>query len=358
MCCCEEETRKKIAFILIMICAFVIFVLSFAQLCNKGAYGYKDILSKVEEFNNSLENENFYCDEYISDIKSKKKFAKIKTIINFIYSLYVFILGLSRLQNVKEYCKLGMLYSFILLFGIITELTLTSLAYSYFDETDFFDSNLIDCDRDNEYNNEYNNYYDYDNDYYYDNVFTNEHSFERAKEISHWVIKFDLVIIYLSAASVIPIFYLFFAFLSDDCNSYTCIKEEFFWICSGIYNCMEKCCCGSCNECCKSFGECCKKCKKNDLTSLREDNDELIRENTNLENDITNLNNEINDLIQLKNIGENNFISERKKLDDEILDLNKKTKENLDKEKNLNDEIDEWKGNNDNLEKEIKKLKS
>ena len=133
MASCSGECRMTAAFIIIMIYAAGIFILSIAQLFNKGDYGYKKILSYAENFINGSGEANVYCDDYVSDLKFKIRFAKVKTIINVLYNFYLFIYSLSRVKEVEKDCRLGMLFTFILLFGNITELVLTSMAFDYFD---------------------------------------------------------------------------------------------------------------------------------------------------------------------------------------------------------------------------------
>ena len=295
---CNRECRMKAAFIIIMIYASGIFILSIAQLFNKGDYGYKKILSYIENFIDELDEENIYCEDYLSEIKFQKNFAKVKTIINVLYNFYLFIYGLSRFKEIEETCRLGMLFSFILLLGNISELVLTTLAFDYFD-TLLGDSNCYKTKNRQVYN-PYGNYYE-NYDYSYEYLFESN-SIRRLKDVSPWVIELDKGIIVLSAASVIPIFYLFFALLCQDCDSYYCTEEKFYWIFSSIYKCMAGCC-GLCVSCCESFGECCKKCKGNDSSSLAQKKEELTEENKNLRENIKKLENEIEDLKREKNLG-------------------------------------------------------
>ena len=231
---CDRECRMKTAFIIIMIYAGGIFILSIAQLFNKGDYGYKKILSYVENFVDELEEENTYCEDYISDIKFQINFAKIKTIINVLYNFYLFIYGLSRYKHVENDCRLGMLFSFILLLGNFTELILTTLAYDYFDSL-WSDSFCYKTKKRQVYNpNGYNyEYYDYSYEYLFEN-----NSIRRLKDVSAWVIELDKGIIVLCAASTIPIIYLFCKLLSQDCKTKDCTEKDFYWICSSIDKCM------------------------------------------------------------------------------------------------------------------------
>ena len=217
---CSRKCRMKAAFIIIMIYASGIFILSIAQLFNKGDYGYKKILSYVENFMDELEEENIYCEDYFSDIKFKKNFSKVKTIINVLYNFYLFIYGLSRFEDVEGKCRLGMLFSFILLLGNFCELILTTLAFDYFDKL-WGESNCYKTKK-NQSGYSYNS-----NEYLFENL-----SIRRLKDVSAWVIELDKGIIVLCAASAIPIFYLFFALLSQDCETSKCIEKDFYWICS------------------------------------------------------------------------------------------------------------------------------
>ena len=348
---CDRECRMKTAFIIIMIYAGGIFILSIAQLFNKGDYGYKKILSYVENFVDELEEENTYCEDYISDIKFQINFAKIKTIINVLYNFYLFIYGLSRYKHVKKDCRLGMLFSFILLFGNISEVVLTTMAFGYFDSL-WSDSNCYKTKKRQVYNPYGFNYEYYD--YSYEYLFENN-SIQRLKDASSCVMELDKGIIVLCSASVIPIFYLFFALLCQDCDSYYCTEEKFYWIFSSIYKCMQGCC-GLCVSCCESFGRCCRKCKGNDSSSLALTKGRLIEENKNLGKNIKKLEDEIKDLEREKNLKENNFNSERIQFQDEILLLNQRTDQNLMKEKNLKEEFNALEQQNNKLFKEKEEL--
>ena len=354
MASCSRECRMTAAFIIIMIYAAGIFILSIAQLFNKGDYGYKKILSYTENFINGSGEANAYCDDYVSDLKFKIRFAKVKTIINVLYNFYLFIYSLSRVKEVDKDCRLGMLFSFILLFGNLTELVLTSMAFDYFDSMNDNNTGCYKTYYKDGYNPyPYNYYYGDGYEYLFDN-----NSIRRLKDVSSWVIELDKGIIVICAISVIPIFYLFFALLCEDCDSYHCIEKDLYWIFSSIYECLVSCCCGACVSCCESFGNCCRKCKGNDSSGLEQTNKRLVEENNNLKNNINNLSNEIKDLKRENVLGENNFNSERIRFQEEILILNQRTDQNLINEKNLKDEFDVLKQKYYNLFKEKEELEN
>ena len=340
MCSCEKKCRLNATFIIIMIYGAAIIIMSIIQLCNKRDYGYKNSISNLRYFIANYDLKNTYCDKHLSDIKFKRKFAEGKTVFNLLYNLYLFIFGMLRLNDVQEKCKLGILFSFILLFGNITELVLTSISLSYFDsKDDVNDENYYNC-----------NYYDL-NDFYNSNS-----QILGTVENSNWVSVLDAVIISLSAASVIPISYLFCVLFCQDCDSYNCIEKDFFWLCYSICDCLGDCC-GLCGIFCDGFSKCCDICNGNENSSLKDKNDKLFVENNNLRTIQTNLESEVNSLKKQKNLGENNFKSEREKYEGEIQNFKNKGDQNLKNEQNLNEEINNFKTNNDNLEKEIEKLK-
>ena len=67
------KISMKISYIIFIICGLSIFILSLIEIC-KG-YGFKNILSILENLEGSLDEKNNYCKEYISEIKTKKKLA-------------------------------------------------------------------------------------------------------------------------------------------------------------------------------------------------------------------------------------------------------------------------------------------
>jgi hypothetical protein len=77
----DGDTLMQVTFIVIIIFASINLILSILQLTNKNDYGYKGILSMIEENQIILSIKESECDEYVSDINSKKNFAEIKTLI-------------------------------------------------------------------------------------------------------------------------------------------------------------------------------------------------------------------------------------------------------------------------------------
>ena len=84
----------------------------------------------------------------------------------------------------------------------------------------------------------------------------------------------------------------------------------------------------------------------------------LTEENNKLKDSLKNLKDEIFYLRKQKDINNNNFNTERKKLKNEILVIHSKSFKKFKHEKNLSEELDNLKENNNNLGKEIEKLKN
>ena len=329
MCSCEKDCKIKAAFIIIMLYAASIFIMSIIQLCNEGDYGYKNMISTIKYY--TSDQYSLDCYSLLSDLNSKKKFAEAKTIFNLLYNLYLFIYGMQRLNKVEGNCKLGVVFSLILLFGNITELVLTSMSLSYYDSVGY-EFDFSNC-----------NYYqsNYNGRYYGD--------------ISFWVIELDISIISLTAASVFPIFYLFFVLLCQDCDSYYCVEKEFCWLFVSIGECLGDCC-GLCGIFCDGFGKCCDICNGNDDSGLKGQNDQLTVDNNKLRTTLANLEDEISKLRRQKNLGENNIRSEREKLEGEIQQFKNRHDQDLKNEQNLNVDINKMKVNNDDLKKDIEIL--
>ena len=90
---------------------------------------------------------------------------------------------------------------------------------------------------------------------------------------------------------------------------------------------------------------------------MKKTNQRLTEENNRLRNNITELNLENQRLKRQKNIDENNFNTERKKLKEKITNMNDKYFQNTKTEKNLNAEILHLKEINNNIINENEKLK-
>ena len=100
-----ERTFLKVLYILIFIFGFCIFIFSIVQISKD--YGFKNILSLIENFIINLKENNEYCDDYISDIKSSKKMAKAKTIVNLLFTIYRITYSFMRLKNLDKDCRIG-----------------------------------------------------------------------------------------------------------------------------------------------------------------------------------------------------------------------------------------------------------
>ena len=105
----------------------------------------------------------------------------------------------------------------------------------------------------------------------------------------------------------------------SDCCSFCCDKCGH--CCGSLCNCIPDCCesickgiSDCCSSCCGKCGQCCAKCCGNDYDSLK-------KENGNLRNKIKELEKE-NDNLKKKIMKNNNIITERKNLGDEIAIIN------------------------------------
>ena len=94
-----ERTFVKILYILILIFGLCIFIFSTIQISKD--YGYKNIISLIENFVINLKESNSYCSSYILDIKSSKKMAKAKTILNILFTIYRVIYSFMRLKKFR-----------------------------------------------------------------------------------------------------------------------------------------------------------------------------------------------------------------------------------------------------------------
>ena len=76
MCSCEKDCKIKAAFIIIMLYAASIFIMSIIQLCNEGDYGYKNMISNIKYYKS--DQYSLDCYSLLSDINSKKKIRRGK----------------------------------------------------------------------------------------------------------------------------------------------------------------------------------------------------------------------------------------------------------------------------------------
>ena len=77
----ESDCCLTFLSIFLMICCSTNIILTSVQLGKQKSYGYDGILSMLDDNPLLLELNQKKCDNYISDIKYKKKISKIKTII-------------------------------------------------------------------------------------------------------------------------------------------------------------------------------------------------------------------------------------------------------------------------------------
>ena len=352
----DVNFRIKLTFILISIFLSLNIILSILQLTNKGGYGYNGILSMLDDNPKLLDINKKNCDLYISDINSKIKFAKIKTILILIYNIAYIIYGIMRLKDKKDKekgCKIGILFFIIIILGFICELVFASVSLNFYNKTDYDSSIFKNCNR-------------LDNDFW-----ISKDIFKGAKKMTKWVIEMDRAIISFICFSFFPMLvHTCIILVKFDTEADDCINEELscFGTCFKDFfcECLSKCC----SSCCDSIGNCCEKCGKcfasccgNDYKSLKEENNELKRRIRELEGETSILKREKKD-------GENLFTTERKKLENEILIIRNKNNQNSEEEKllreqitNLRKEIIDYqneniklKKDNSNLTKELKKL--
>ena len=109
----------------------------------KKGFGFKNILSIINNFIINFEKNNEYCNEYISEIKLAKRVAKAKTLFNLSFNLFQFINSCIRLKNVNEFCRIGFLIWLILMLGHIAVIALTSIALNEYNVKEY--NIFVDC---------------------------------------------------------------------------------------------------------------------------------------------------------------------------------------------------------------------
>jgi len=136
-----ERFILLILYILFIIISFIIIIISIIQM--KKGFGFKNILSIINNFIINFEKNNEYCNEYISEIKLAKRVAKAKTLFNLSFNLFQFIYSLIRLKNVNKFCRIGFLIWFILIIGHIAVIALTSIAIDEYNVEEY--NIFVDC---------------------------------------------------------------------------------------------------------------------------------------------------------------------------------------------------------------------
>ena len=274
---CHEERNFiiKVTFILISIFLTLIIILSILQLTNKGGYGYNGILFMLDDNPILLEINKKYCDLYISDIKSKIKFAKIKTLLILIYNIIALIYGIMRIKEEKEGCKIGIFFFIIIIIGFFGELVFVSVNLNYYNKTHYDSSIFENCNR-------------FDN-----NFWITKDIFDGAKKMNKWVIEMDRAIISFICISLLPMMINSCFILIDlDTKADNCFNEELSCFCTCLkdFFCEDfcECLCKCWSNCCEKCGKCCASCCGNDYKSLKEENDRLKRRIRELE-DKTNI---------------------------------------------------------------------
>ena len=139
----NNEICIMILMIFLLICYIINLVLSAIQLSNKGGYGYDGILSMLDLYPILFETNQYTCNKYISDIKYKKKFAKIKTIYVIIYNSGLIIYNSIRLKPLNKTCFIDIFFCIIIFIGYICELVLVSMCSDYYNKTEY-DSEIFE----------------------------------------------------------------------------------------------------------------------------------------------------------------------------------------------------------------------
>ena len=119
-----ERAFMKILYILIFIFGLCTLIFTIIEITKD--YGFKNILSLIENFISNLEITDSACDDYISDLKSSKKMAKAKTIVNLVFIIFRVIYCFFRLKNLDKFCRLGIIFFLILFSEHIIVLSITS----------------------------------------------------------------------------------------------------------------------------------------------------------------------------------------------------------------------------------------
>ena len=271
--------------------------------------GFKNILSLIDNFIINFEESNDYCDKYISDIKSSKDLIKSKTIVNLIFNLYRVIYTFLRLKNLDKPCIIGVVFFIILISEHIIVLSITSAIVNKYDFKDYY-------------------YFEYCSTTYDQNKIIEDQSFKEEEKNSNYIRKLDIGIISLNAISSGIMLFLGWMLIKSDCDAYNCFEEDYLLDWTSISDCVGN-------------------------SDLRYKFNRLTEQNDYLRNNLKYLKDEIKDLKRQKDLEENNFNSERIKLKDEILVINRRNYKNFQNEKTFSD----LKESNDNLEKEIEDLK-
>ena len=202
-----ERVFVKIIYILIMIYGLCIFIFSTIQISKD--YGYKNILSLIENFVIYLEESNEYCDKYISDIKSSIKLTKAKTILNLLFNIYRVIYSFIRIKNLDKNCKIGILFFLILFSEHIIVLSLTSAVVNEYDFKDYYHFDICFTS-------------------YNQKIIIEDESFKEEQNNSNYVRKLNLVIISLNAISSGIMVFLGWMQLKPDCNASNLVETDFF----------------------------------------------------------------------------------------------------------------------------------
>ena len=305
--------------VFLIICCLTNIILTSIQLAKQKNYVYDALLSILDNNPLLLEINQKKCADYIADIKNKKIISKAKTIITLLYNLITLLLIVIRIKDLKVGCLIDILFSVYLMIGTIVELVIVSLSLSYYNQTDYDSDNFEKCNKLN------------------GTLLISEEIFEEAFIEFQWVIKIDKGILSIVCIYFFPIFIysiLILCKLCDDSNKLNCIDQSF------VFNCF----------CLENCGKCCAECCGNDYESLKIENEKLRRRNNELlieNNSLKRLNKE-----------ENNLISERKKVEDEINILDSNNFKNKLHEKNYLEENANLKAKIIVYEEELTQLKT
>ena len=291
----------------------LILVVSVIQLMNEEGYGYNGILTLINSHPFLLDINGNECNEYISNIKSKRTISKVKTIINIAFNSFLILYALFRIRYHDKKCKFGAFISILIIIGYFVSLIFTGLSMTKYKKTKYDSEDLKECN------------------YYIDSYYIKENIFNKYKALSQLVARLDIAVIALICVSFFPMIVGSCYNLIGDCDGDDCCKDELCWIFPGIGQCVSVTCecfcdclknlfsCEGCERCCKGLRKCCGKCCDNfknccsicsnamneccsdEISNLNNTNNSLQKKFSQLEKENQNLNYNLNDLKNKRN---------------------------------------------------------
>ena len=296
-----------------LFCSSIILVISVIQFMNEEGYGYNGILTLINSHPFLLDINGNECNEYISNIKSKRTISKVKTIINISFNSFLILYVLFRIRYPDKKCKFGAFISFLIIIVYFVSLIFTGLSMTKYKKTKYDSDDLKECN------------------YYIDSYYIKENIFNKYKTLSQLVAKLDIVVITLICVSFFPMIVGSCYILVADCDGKNCCEEKLCWIFPGIKQCISVTCecfcdclknlfsCEGCKKCCKGLGKCCGKfcdnienccsicsnamneCCNDEISNLNNTNNSLQKTLSQLEKKNQNLNYVLNDLKTKRN---------------------------------------------------------